>query len=128
MEVLSLNTMMMSRTFYNFTKNWECSRSFILQSNRIKKKHPCKIKGIIYKKKCPSCMIKKTLEISILYKGAHATIISLLPAKNHQIPLIHIVHEDDVVLLNTQDAEWFKILYHFPWKLEQFDQIMRESG
>src|SRR3990170_998368 len=26
MEVLSLNTMMMSRTFYNFTKNWECSR------------------------------------------------------------------------------------------------------
>jgi len=73
-------------------------------------------------------MIKKTLKISILYKGAHATIISLLPAKNHQIPLIHIVHEDDVVLLNTQDAEWFKILYHFPWKLEQFDQIMRESG
>jgi len=50
-------------------------------------------------------MIKKTLEISILYKGAHATIISLLPAKNHQIPLIHIVHEDDVVLLNTQDAD-----------------------
>jgi uncharacterized protein YpiB (UPF0302 family) len=25
MEVLSLNTTMMSRAFYNFTKNWECS-------------------------------------------------------------------------------------------------------
>lgn len=29
--------------------------------------------------------------------------IALLLAKNHQIPLIHIVHEDDVVLLNTQE-------------------------
>ena len=42
--------------------------------------------------------------------------ISLLPAKNQQIPLIHLVYEDYIVLLKTQDAEWFKIIYHFPWK------------
>ena len=30
--------------------------------------------------------------------------------------LIHIVHEDDEVLLNTPDAEWFRILYYFPWE------------
>jgi hypothetical protein len=30
--------------------------------------------------------------------------------------LIHIVHEDDKVLLNTPDAEWFRILYYFPWE------------
>jgi hypothetical protein len=30
--------------------------------------------------------------------------------------LIHIVHEDDKVLLNTPDAEWFRVLYYFPWE------------
>ena len=30
--------------------------------------------------------------------------------------LIHIVHEDDNVLLNTPDAEWFRVLYYFPWE------------
>ncbi|MCP4672337.1 MAG: hypothetical protein GY857_13650, partial [Desulfobacula sp.] len=32
-----------------------------------------------------------------------------------QIPLIHIVDEDDQILLHSQDAEWFKILYYFKW-------------
>ena len=31
-----------------------------------------------------------------------------------QIPLIHIVDEDDQVLLNSSDNEWFQILYYFP--------------
>jgi len=30
MEVLSLNTTMMSRAFYNFTKNWEYSRNDVV--------------------------------------------------------------------------------------------------
>ena len=33
-----------------------------------------------------------------------------------QIPLIHIIDEDDRILLNSPDAEWFRILYYFPWK------------
>jgi hypothetical protein len=35
---------------------------------------------------------------------------------NRKPLLIHIVHEDDEVLLNTPDAEWFRILYYFPWE------------
>jgi hypothetical protein len=58
----------------------------------------------------------KALEISISYKGGHEVMIALERQKNQQIPLIHIVHEDDTILLNTKDAEWFKILYHFPWR------------
>jgi hypothetical protein len=33
-----------------------------------------------------------------------------------QIPLIHVVHDDEEHLLNTIDGEWYEILYHFPWK------------
>jgi len=33
-----------------------------------------------------------------------------------QIPLIHIVDEDDQVLLNSPDNAWFKILHYFPWE------------
>lgn len=33
-----------------------------------------------------------------------------------QIPLIQFVEEDDIILLNSPDAEWFRILYHFPWQ------------
>ncbi|GAH16349.1 unnamed protein product, partial [marine sediment metagenome] len=33
-----------------------------------------------------------------------------------QIPLIHIVDKDDIILLESPDAEWFNILYHFPWQ------------
>ncbi len=36
-------------------------------------------------------------------------------ASHHQIPLIHVVHDDDEQLLNTIDGEWFEILYRFPW-------------
>lgn len=33
-----------------------------------------------------------------------------------QIPLIQIVHEDDLILLSSPDAEWFRILNFLPWK------------
>jgi hypothetical protein len=35
---------------------------------------------------------------------------ALLP----QIPLIHIVDEDDQLLLNSSDTEWYRILHYFP--------------
>ena len=33
-----------------------------------------------------------------------------------QIPLIHIVDEDDRLLLKSSDAEWYRVLYYFPDK------------
>ena len=33
-----------------------------------------------------------------------------------QIPLIHIVDYDDVVLINSAQAEWFLILKDLPWE------------
>jgi len=34
--------------------------------------------------------------------------------------LIHIVHEDDKVLLNTPDAEWFRVYIIFPGRASYF--------
>ena len=42
--------------------------------------------------------------------------LTILPTDSPQIPLIHIVDEDDIILLNSPDAEWFKILYNFIWQ------------
>ncbi len=42
--------------------------------------------------------------------------LSVLQYGYQQIPLIHIVHDDDLVLLDAPDAAWFKVLYYFPWK------------
>ena len=42
--------------------------------------------------------------------------LTTLPTDSPQIPLIQIVDEDDIILLNSPDAEWFKILYYFPWQ------------
>jgi len=42
--------------------------------------------------------------------------IPLLRNKSQQKPLFHIIHEDDIYLLNTEDAEWFQILYHFRYE------------
>ena len=42
--------------------------------------------------------------------------LSVLQYEYQQIPLIHIVHEDDLVLLDAPDAAWFEVLYYFPWK------------
>ena len=42
--------------------------------------------------------------------------LSVLQYDNHQIPLIHIVHEDDLVLLGAPDSAWFEVLHYFPWK------------
>ncbi|MCP4368692.1 MAG: hypothetical protein GY797_11365 [Deltaproteobacteria bacterium] len=43
--------------------------------------------------------------------------LSLTQFESNQKPLlIHTVHEDDEVLLNTPDAEWFRVLYYFPWE------------
>jgi hypothetical protein len=36
--------------------------------------------------------------------------------KNHQIPLIHFFHKDDLLLLESPDAQWFEVLYYFPWE------------
>ncbi|MFQ5561650.1 MAG: hypothetical protein ACE5FU_13865, partial [Nitrospinota bacterium] len=36
--------------------------------------------------------------------------------KNQQIPLIHFLHKDDLVLLDSADADWFRVLYYFPWQ------------
>lgn len=33
-----------------------------------------------------------------------------------QLPLLHIVHEDDQLLLNDPKAEWYRILASFPWQ------------
>lgn len=32
-----------------------------------------------------------------------------------QIPLIHVVDKDDQILLNSPDADWYKLLHDFPW-------------
>jgi len=42
--------------------------------------------------------------------------LSVLQYDSPQIPLIHIVHEDDLALLDAPDAAWFEVLYYFPWK------------
>ena len=36
--------------------------------------------------------------------------IPLLRNESRQKPLFHIIHEDDIYLLNTADAEWFQVL------------------
>ena len=41
--------------------------------------------------------------------------ISLLGNKIQQKALFHIIRKDDISLLNTADAEWFRVLYHLPW-------------
>ena len=35
--------------------------------------------------------------------------LSILQYDYQQIPLIHIVHEDDLVLLGAPDAAWFEV-------------------
>lgn len=35
---------------------------------------------------------------------------------DEQIPLIHVVDEDDLLLINTEDAHWYKILHNLPWQ------------
>lgn len=33
-----------------------------------------------------------------------------------QVPLIHVVNEDDEILSNTSDVQWYRILKIFPWE------------
>lgn len=40
--------------------------------------------------------------------------IPLLRNKSQQKTLFHIIHEDDIYLLNTAYAEWFQVLYYLP--------------
>lgn len=42
--------------------------------------------------------------------------VPLLRNESQQKPLFHIIHEDDIELLNTPDAEWFHVLYSFRWE------------
>jgi len=41
--------------------------------------------------------------------------LPLLRNESQQNPLFHIIHEDDIELLNTPDAEWFHVLCNFRW-------------
>ncbi|MCP5004217.1 MAG: hypothetical protein GY941_09795 [Planctomycetes bacterium] len=50
--------------------------------------------------------------------------LSFLQSEGQQIPLICIVDEDDKILLNSPDAEWFRILYYFAW--EDYREIAAE--
>ena len=42
-------------------------------------------------------------------------------AAHQQIPLIQVVHEDDELLANSPEAEWYNILKNLPW--EQYRSI-----
>ena len=42
-------------------------------------------------------------------------------AAHQQIPLIHVVHENDELLANSPEAEWYKILQNLP--LESYQPI-----
>ena len=35
---------------------------------------------------------------------------------HQQIPLIHVVHEDDELLAKSSEAEWYRIVQNLPWK------------
>ena len=37
-------------------------------------------------------------------------------APHQQIPLIHVVNEDDELLANSPEAEWYQILQNLPWE------------
>jgi hypothetical protein len=37
-------------------------------------------------------------------------------AAHQQIPLIHVIHEDDELLASSPEAEWYKILQNLPWE------------
>jgi hypothetical protein len=39
---------------------------------------------------------------------------SILP--HSQLPLIHVVNEDDKLLSNNCDSQWYSILQNFPWE------------
>lgn len=43
--------------------------------------------------------------------------LNQVPVLNHiQLPLIQIVNEDDELLSNNRDAQWYSILKNFPWE------------
>ncbi len=43
--------------------------------------------------------------------------LNQVPVLNHiQLPLIEIVNEDDELLSNNRDAQWYSILKNFPWE------------
>ena len=37
-------------------------------------------------------------------------------APHQQIPLIHVINEDDELLANSPEAEWYQILKNLPWE------------
>jgi hypothetical protein len=37
----------------------------------------------------------------------------------YQIPLIHVVDVHDAILLEQENAEWYRILREFPWERYQ---------
>jgi len=49
-------------------------------------------------------------------QGGHEEMLSFFQSEGQQLPLIQLVESDDKVLLNNTEAEWFKVLYYFPWQ------------
>ena len=47
--------------------------------------------------------------------------LSVLQPVYRQVPLIQVIHEDDIVLLRAPDAAWFEALYCFRWKYYRID-------
>lgn len=53
--------------------------------------------------------------------------LPLSQIESKQIPLIHIVHEGDVVLLNTPETNCPRVLYYFPWQRDNNDGGLYDS-
>ncbi len=49
-------------------------------------------------------------------------------AAHQQIPLIYVVHEDDELLANSPEAEWYKILQNLPWEQYRSIQNLGDVG
>ena len=59
--------------------------------------------------------------IDPVYKNAIGGDHMFIPELNaihsyDQMPLVTIVDKDDEILLNTPEAEWYRILYSLPWR------------
>ncbi len=51
--------------------------------------------------------------ILLIEKG---TLMIIPTIQSEQLPLVHIIYEDDRLMSQTPEAEWYRILSAFPWK------------
>jgi len=59
-------------------------------------------------------MNKHTNEIETII--GDNVIMNVISAEMEQIPLIHFVNEDYLKLLNSTEADWFRVLHNFDWQ------------